>query len=161
MCMHIYIYIYVYRNFGRAWPLLEEIRLKIFGSPDYPDFLDSLLSEGDSVYLKEDLFKVLGTPEKTCLMCTGTPVQKLDGKFGSRNFFESGLLRLWYMTCISKLSKKDTCHFPFTGRPFLTVQCVLQHIARECALIIWRTWQMTFLIRSASLCVRVWGGCDS
>ena len=55
-------------------PLPEEVRLKIFGSPDYPVFLDSLSSDEDSVYLSENLFEVLGTHEKTCLMCTGTPV---------------------------------------------------------------------------------------
>jgi len=56
-------------------PLTEEIRLKIFGSPDYPVFLDSLLSDGDSVYSSQTLFEILGTPEETCLICTGTPVK--------------------------------------------------------------------------------------
>jgi len=36
-------------------------------------FLDTLLSDGDSVYLHENLFVILGFPEKTCLICTGTP----------------------------------------------------------------------------------------
>ena len=56
-------------------PLMDEIRLKIFRSPDYPVVLDSLLSDGDSVYSTEHLFKFLGTPEKTCLKCTGTPTK--------------------------------------------------------------------------------------
>jgi len=45
-------------------PLTEGIRLKIFGSPDYPVFLDSLLSDGDSVYSTENLFENLGLPRK-------------------------------------------------------------------------------------------------
>jgi len=56
-------------------PLTDEIRLEIFGSPDYPDFLDSLLSDGDSVYSSETFFEILGTPEKTYLICMGTPVK--------------------------------------------------------------------------------------
>ena len=56
-------------------PLTEEIKLKIFGSPDYPVFLDSLLSYGDSVYSHGTLLEILGTPEKTYLTCMGTPVK--------------------------------------------------------------------------------------
>jgi len=60
-------------------PLTEETRLKIFGSPDYPVFLDSLLSDGDCETLfdgdRETPFEMFGTPEKTCLICTGTPVK--------------------------------------------------------------------------------------
>jgi len=56
-------------------PLKEEIRLQIFGSPDWPGFPPALLSNGDSVYSLETLFEILGTPEKTCLICTETPVQ--------------------------------------------------------------------------------------
>jgi len=52
-------------------PLTEETKLKIFGSPDYPVFLDSLLSDGD----RETPFEMFETPEKTCLICTGTPVK--------------------------------------------------------------------------------------
>jgi len=40
-------------------PLTEEVRLKIFGSPDNPVFLDSLLSDGDSVYSTENQFEIL------------------------------------------------------------------------------------------------------
>jgi len=56
-------------------PLKEEIKFKIFGSSDYPVFLDSLLGDGDSVYSHEILCEILGTPGKTCLICTGTPVK--------------------------------------------------------------------------------------
>jgi len=35
--------------------LTTETRLEIFGSPDYPVFLDSLLRDGDSVYSSETL----------------------------------------------------------------------------------------------------------
>jgi len=38
-------------------PLTEEIRVQIFGSLDYPVFLDSLLSDRDSVYSRENLFE--------------------------------------------------------------------------------------------------------
>ena len=47
----------------------------MFGSPDYPVFLDTLLSDGDSGYSRENPFEMLGTPKKTCLICTGTPVK--------------------------------------------------------------------------------------
>jgi len=56
-------------------PLTEETRLKIFGSPDLPDFWVNLLSDGDSVYLPENLFEILGTHVKTNLNCTGTPMK--------------------------------------------------------------------------------------
>jgi len=55
-------------------PRMEEIRLKIFGSPDLPDFRVDLLSDGDSVSSREISYEILGTPVKTCLMCTGIPV---------------------------------------------------------------------------------------
>jgi len=62
------------------YPLMAEIRLNIFGSPDLPDFWIDLLSDGDFVYSPEPLFEFLGTPEKTCLICVGTPV-KTSWKF--------------------------------------------------------------------------------
>jgi len=40
-----------------------------------PGFPDTLLSDGDSVYSCENLFENVGTPEKSCLMCTGTPMK--------------------------------------------------------------------------------------
>ena len=49
--MYIYIHVCMY-------PPTEEIRPQIFGSLDYPVCLDSILSDGDSVYLI-----------KTCLKC--------------------------------------------------------------------------------------------
>jgi len=54
-------------------PLTEEIRLKIFGSPDLSDCRVDLLGDGDSVYSRETLLEILGTPEKIDLICTGTP----------------------------------------------------------------------------------------
>jgi len=36
-----------------------------------PVFPDNLLSDGDPVYSRETLLIILGTPEKTCLICTG------------------------------------------------------------------------------------------
>jgi len=50
-----------------------EIRLEIFGSPDFLGFPETL--DGDSVNSRENLFEILETPEKTCLICTGTPVK--------------------------------------------------------------------------------------
>jgi len=55
--------------------LAEEIRLKIFGYQDLTIFSLDLLSDGDSVYTRENLYENLGTPVKTCLICTGTPVK--------------------------------------------------------------------------------------
>ena len=56
-------------------PLAEEINIKKFGCSDYPVFLETLLNDGDSVYSRETLLEILGTPKKTCLICTGTPVK--------------------------------------------------------------------------------------
>ena len=67
---------------------------KVFGSPDWPLFPATLLSDGDSVYSRENLFEILGTPEKTCLKVTGSPV-KTCSIFGSRNDFQSDLPPLW------------------------------------------------------------------
>ena len=46
-----------------------------FGSSDSAVFPHTFLSDGDSVYSRETLFEILGTPEKMCLTCTGTPVE--------------------------------------------------------------------------------------
>jgi len=56
---------------GDEWSLTEEIRLKLFGSPDLTVFLLDLLSAGDSVYSRENSLENLRTPVKTCLICTG------------------------------------------------------------------------------------------
>jgi len=55
--------------------ITEEIWLQIFGSLDYPDFLGFLLSDGDSVYSRENSLKILQTPVQTCLNVTGTHVK--------------------------------------------------------------------------------------
>jgi len=57
--------------------LIEEIRLKIFGSQDLSIFLINFLSDGDSVYSRESSLEISGTPVKTCLICTGTPAKTL------------------------------------------------------------------------------------
>jgi len=41
-------------------------------------------------------FGILGTPVKTFFNCVGTPPWKLVWYFGSRNYFNYDLLRLWY-----------------------------------------------------------------
>jgi len=74
-------------------PLTEEIRLKIFGYQDLTIFSLDLLSDGDCVYTRENLYENLGTPVKTCMICTWTPVKKVRN-FGSHNYFNSDLLRL-------------------------------------------------------------------
>ena len=77
--------------------LTEEIRLQIFGSGDLPDLRVDLLSDRNSVDSRENPFETLGTAEKTCLICTWTPVKTCrNGNFG--NHFTSNLLRLWKMT---------------------------------------------------------------
>jgi len=38
-----------------------------------------LLSDGDSVYSRENLFEFLGIPIKPCLICTGTHLKNLLG----------------------------------------------------------------------------------
>jgi len=38
-------------------------------------FPETLLSDRDSVYSREDQLEILRTPRKTCLICTGTPVK--------------------------------------------------------------------------------------
>jgi len=78
-------------------PLTAKIILKIFGSPDLTVFPQDLLSARDSVYTRENSFEILGTPLKTCLICTGGPPWKFVWNFGSRNYLKSDLLRLWYL----------------------------------------------------------------
>jgi len=41
-------------------PLMDEIRLQIFGSPDLSVFLIDLVSAGDSVYSRENLLDIFG-----------------------------------------------------------------------------------------------------
>jgi len=98
---HINIYIYVHlrpwvnRNrfaapISHFWlsslsPLREEFRLQIFGSPDPSVFFIDLLSAGDSVYSRENLLEILGTPVNTCLICTGMP-WKFVRNFCSRKY---------------------------------------------------------------------------
>ena len=70
----------------------------IFSLADYLVSLDSLLSDGDSVYSHETLLEILGTPEKMCLVCTGIPVN-ICWKFCSREYLKS----LWRVTA------RDAC----------------------------------------------------
>jgi len=58
----------------RMSPLMEEIRLKAFRSPDWTVVLSTLLSDGDSRLLKENMLKFFGTPVITCLKVTGSAV---------------------------------------------------------------------------------------
>jgi len=64
-----------YRFMFLFLPFTEEIRLKIFGSQDLPDFRVDLLGDRDSAQSRENLFEMLGTPVITYLICMGTPVK--------------------------------------------------------------------------------------
>jgi len=68
----------MYVNIHTYMPLTEEIRLKIFGSPDLSVFLIDLLTGGDSIYSRENSFEMFGTPVKMRLMCTGNSEKSLD-----------------------------------------------------------------------------------
>ena len=59
----------------RANLLMEEIKLRIFGSPDHPVFLGFLSSDGNSVYSCGNVLQIPGTVVKICLNVTGTPVK--------------------------------------------------------------------------------------
>ena len=63
------------------------------GSPDLPDFRVDLLSDGDFAYSRENLFGIVGTDEKMCLICTGSPVKNCW--IGCRNYVQSDLVRPW------------------------------------------------------------------
>ena len=66
-----------YRFMFLFLPFTEEIRLKILGSQDLPDFRVDLLGDRDSAQSRENLFEMLGTPVITYLICMGTPVKIL------------------------------------------------------------------------------------
>ena len=59
---------------------------KIFGSPDLSVFLIDPLSDGDSIYSRENWFGILGTPVKTYLICMGTPVKTCWKFWQSKSF---------------------------------------------------------------------------
>ena len=67
MYIYIYICIYIYVCIGSD---LRYVDLQI-----WTVFPSTILSDRYSVYSIENSFEVLGTPEKTCLVCTGTPVK--------------------------------------------------------------------------------------
>ena len=54
MRVYGYAYLDVHVYYICTYPLTEEIRLKIFGSPDMPVFPATLLSDGDSVYSRKN-----------------------------------------------------------------------------------------------------------
>jgi len=49
--------------------------LKYLDLQIFPVFLETLLSNGHSIYTHKPQFEISGTPEKSCLICTGTPVK--------------------------------------------------------------------------------------
>jgi len=50
------------------------------------------MRDGDSVYSSETLFEILWTPEKTCLICMGTPA-KTCRNFWQSFYFKSDVFR--------------------------------------------------------------------
>ena len=86
-------------------PHTEEIRIEIFASQDSPVIPAFFFSDRDSVYSRENLFKIVGAPEKTCLICTGTPVwvllSKLAGKFvGLHIHLSNCSFEDWHLCCV-------------------------------------------------------------
>ena len=71
-CVAVRCFVGSYRSSARP---LKEKMTEICVSPDLPDFRADLLSDGDSVYSHENLFKIWVTSVRTCLICTGTPVK--------------------------------------------------------------------------------------
>jgi len=61
----------------RDLTITEEIRLQIFGSTDTPIFPATLLSDGDSVYSRENLLDIWGTPEKNVFDMYGDSCENL------------------------------------------------------------------------------------
>jgi len=96
----IYISICIERE-SISPPLTAEIRLDTFGTRDLSGFPINLLKDGDSAYPTEQLFGIL----KNCLKFWGLPWKRvwyvlglpwtLVKYFGSCDYFQSDLLRLW------------------------------------------------------------------
>jgi len=51
------------------WSKHHEIRLAIFAFRDLTIFSLDLLSDGNSIYTRENLYENLGTPVNTCSIC--------------------------------------------------------------------------------------------
>ena len=67
--IHLQTCTYIYKH---VYPPTEEIRLKIFGSPDLSVFFIDHLSDRDS---EETLFEIFRNPVTTCWTWTGTHVK--------------------------------------------------------------------------------------
>ena len=89
ICIYLYIYAYIHISIYMHLYLSRRRsdRLKISVFPDLSNFRMDLLSNGDSVYSRENSFEISRTPVKTCLTCTGTPA-KTCWKFGQSSIFE-------------------------------------------------------------------------
>ena len=90
---------------------LRQIFSKMFGSPNYPVFPNSLLSDGDLFYSTQTLFRIWGLPRKRVWYVRGL-LWKLVGNFGSRNYLKSNLLRVWATVGL-------TLFFVNQNRPYL------------------------------------------
>ena len=63
-----YVYVWISTNGGDSTH-------KMFAFRDLTIRSLNLLNDGDSVYTPENLYENLGTPVKSCLICTGTSVK--------------------------------------------------------------------------------------
>ena len=70
-----YLYVLMYVRICKYTTHGGDHTSDLFGSRDLTIFLLDLLSDGDSMYKREELYANLGTPVETCLICTGTPVK--------------------------------------------------------------------------------------
>ena len=94
-------------------------------TPDYA----LQLYQGTPFFFHENLFEIVGTPVKTCLKVTGTLVT-ICWNYGSRDNFQSDLLRLWFLWCICTWNR-------FTHVPRMQT-CRLPHV--EVCMSMWNLW---------------------
>jgi len=118
LCVMFYVYrCHMCKHILMIYPLTEEIRLQMFGSPDLSVFLIDFLSDGDSVFPRENLFEIVGIPMKTWLICTGTTVKTCWKFWQSQLFsvrFPSSVVYVLYVcrsfTCVDFLCVNTCFH---------------------------------------------------
>jgi len=104
ICIYIWMYLYVYTiwiYWGTSNELLtEEIKLQIFGSPDWIAFLSTLLSDGDARVLPWK-FRWISGESYGNLFESYRDSLKTRLKVGSRSYMKSELRQPWVHTDIS------------------------------------------------------------
>jgi len=110
---------YIQPNERALWFTLsaEEITLQIFASPDLSVFLLDLLSDGDSIYSREQSFELLELPWKYVWYVRGL-LWKLVGNFGSRNYHKSDLLQPWVDSKETDILSKEAYVYSRWARPY-------------------------------------------